>query len=99
MSLPVSMGEGDGLANDGGTDSPTFVKDGGTSSLGQRPSWASALFVHMARLWQTCWHTHHPFHLSSITRVQTSLQRMKRQYFLHLRCEIVSAVSGLVYLF
>jgi hypothetical protein len=51
----------------GGIDSRTFAKDGGTSSLGQHPTWASALFVHMARLWQTCWHTHHPFHSSSIT--------------------------------
>ncbi|KAI0270370.1 hypothetical protein BGY98DRAFT_1179786 [Russula aff. rugulosa BPL654] len=40
-------GEGDGLGNAGGTDLPTFVKDGGTSSSGQHPTWASASFVHM----------------------------------------------------
>jgi hypothetical protein len=59
MPISVLGVECDGLANAGGIDSPTFAKDGGTSSmpssLGQHPTWASALFVHMARLWQTCW--------------------------------------------
>jgi hypothetical protein len=79
MTISVCRVEDNGLGNGGGIDSPTFVQDGGTSSLGQHPTWASALCVHMARLWQTCWHTHHPFHLSSITRIETSLQRTKRQ--------------------
>ena len=54
MSIPVSEGDRNGLAKDGGIGSPVFAKDGGTSSLGQHPTWASALFVHMTRLWQTC---------------------------------------------
>jgi hypothetical protein len=32
MSLSVSGGECNGLANGGGVDSPTFAKNGGTSS-------------------------------------------------------------------
>jgi hypothetical protein len=68
VSTTVSVEESNGLGNAGGIDSPTFAKDGGTSSFDQRPIWASALFVHLAHLWQTCWHTHHPFHSSSITR-------------------------------
>ena len=67
ISISVWMGEDDGLGNAGGIDSPMFAKDGGTSSLGQHPTLASASFVHMARLWQTCWHTLHPFHSSSTT--------------------------------
>jgi hypothetical protein len=67
MTISVSTGEDNGLGNTGGIGSRTFVKDGGTSFLGRHPTWVSALFVHMARLWQTCWHTHHPFHSSSIT--------------------------------
>src|SRR6267154_4243266 len=78
MTKSVSRGEKIGLESVGGIGSPTFVKDGGTSSLGQHPTWASALCVHMARLWQTCWHTHQPFHSLSITITSTSLQRMKR---------------------
>ena len=51
ISETVRGGEDNGLENAGGMDLPTFAKDGGTSSLGQHPTWASALFVHMARLW------------------------------------------------
>jgi hypothetical protein len=50
MTTSVSRGEENGLGNAGGIDSPTFVKDGGTSYSGQHPTWASALCVHMARL-------------------------------------------------
>ena len=67
MSISVWMVEDDGLGNGGGIDSPRFAKDGGLSSLGQHPTWASASFVHMARLLQICWHTHHPSHSSSTT--------------------------------
>ena len=49
MSISVLRGECTGLGNGGGIESPTFAKDGGTSSLGQHPTWASALCVHMAR--------------------------------------------------
>ena len=62
MKIYLRMAEDNGLANAGGIDSPTFAEDGGTSHLDQYLSWASALFVHMARLWQTCWYIHHPFH-------------------------------------
>jgi hypothetical protein len=51
ISLSVSGGGGgNGLANAGGIDSPKFAKDGGTSYLGQHPTWASALFVQTVRL-------------------------------------------------
>ena len=50
MSVPVPKGEDDGLGNAGGMDLRTFAKGGGTSSSGQHPTWASALFVHMVRL-------------------------------------------------
>ena len=99
MSMPVSQGEDDGMGKGGGMDLRTFAKGGGTSSSGQHPTWASALLVQMVRLRQTCWQTHHPFHSSSITCVETSLQRTKREYPLHLRIEIVSDVSGFVFLF
>jgi hypothetical protein len=44
--MTLSRGEHHGLANVDGIDSPTFAKDGGTSSLDQHPTWASTLFVH-----------------------------------------------------
>jgi hypothetical protein len=37
-SISVSVEEEIGLGNAGGIDSPTFVKDGGISSLGRHPT-------------------------------------------------------------
>ena len=50
IAFSFSRVGGDGLRNVGGTDSPTFVKDGGTSYLDQYPTWASAMFVQTVHL-------------------------------------------------
>jgi hypothetical protein len=81
MVLTVWKVGGDGIANDGGTNSHKFAKDGETSFLAQHPTWVFPSSVHMARQLQTCWHIHLPFLSSWITMtpIWTSLQKMKRE--------------------
>ena len=67
MSAVESGGLGDGTAGDGGINFRMFAKDGEGSYLAQHPTWTFPLSVQMARLLQTCWHIHLPFHSSSTT--------------------------------
>ncbi len=97
MNMPASLEGGrNGCMNDGGTNSPTFANDGGTSYLGPRPTWVFASSLRLARPLQICWHIHLTFHSSLITPVETtSLQRMKRRYSLLSSSVIASAASAL----
>ncbi len=72
-SVSHSLGEGDGAASIGGTNPHMFAEDGETSYPGQHPSWNFALFVHLARLSQTSWRIHQPFHSSSITLMDIAM--------------------------
>ena len=78
-SVPESWEGGNGVTNDGGTNSPMFAEDGETLSLDRRSTWVFTSSVHMARQLHTCWHTHRPFPSSSITlkQIGTSLQKKR----------------------
>ena len=77
----VPLGGRDGAANDGGTNSHKFAKDGGSSYSDPHPTWVFASSVHGAHLLQTCSPTHLAFHLSSITmtKIIISLQTKRRR--------------------
>src|SRR5713226_5345108 len=95
MTKSVSKGSVNGPSKSGGTNSHTFVKDGGISYLGQLPTWVFTLSVHLARPSQTCWSIPHPFRSLLITRkMTTSLQKMKREYSSLSSNVIVSAASA-----
>jgi hypothetical protein len=72
---------GGDAADGGGISLRTFAKDGETSFLAQRPTWAFSSSVHMARPLQTCWHIHLPFHSSfnMLRKVETSPQMNNRE--------------------
>src|SRR6266446_9853875 len=81
--MSVSQEGSHGAANAGGIHLHAFAKDGGTSSLGRHLTSVFASSVQLGRPLQICWQIHLPFHSSLITSVKTtSLQRMKKQYFL-----------------
>ncbi len=67
MTKSVSKGSVNGPSKSGGTNSHTFVKDGGISYLGQLPTWVFTLSVHLARPSQTCWSIPHVYHSTSPT--------------------------------
>src|SRR6266446_4229935 len=97
MMMSVSQEGSHGAANAGGIHQHTFAKDGGISLLDRRPTSVCASSVQLARPLQICWHSHLPFHSSSITSVKTtSLQKMKRQYFLLSSSVIASAAFALL---
>src|SRR5216683_2856019 len=100
-TIHVSYREENGAANAGGKSSCTFVKGGGTSYSSQHPTWIFASSAHMARPWQTCWYIHHAFSSLSttLTRIATSLPKMKRESSSHSGTVIVCAVSAFKHLF
>ena len=65
--MTVSEAGRDGIANDGGTRSHKFAKDGELSYLAQHPTSVFASSVQMAHQLQTCWPIRLPFLSSSIT--------------------------------
>src|SRR5229473_3043384 len=96
MTKSVSKGRVNGPAKSGGTNSHTFAKDGGISYLGQHPTWVFTLSVHLARPSQTYWNIHHPFRslLITMSKMTTSLQKMKREYSFLSSNVIASAASA-----
>ena len=81
VKLPVSLGgRGTGTVVAGGISWRKFAKDGEMSYLGQHPTWAFPLPVHMACQLRICWRIHLHFHSSSIIlAVIASPQKMKRE--------------------
>ena len=73
----VPLEGANGTANDGGTNSHKFAKDGELSCSGRHHTWVFASSVHGTRQLQICSPTHLPFHSSSITmtNIATSLQK------------------------
>ena len=74
---------GDGIANDGGTNSLTFANDGEMLYFARHPTWSFPLSVHGAYRSQTYWRIHRLFLSSSSTRTQKEagklLQETKRE--------------------